>query len=164
MRGCSRARSGQSTGLCESQRINYQNRIEQPVLPQMTTPILTILLKDQFPRCLAFVEALVRVLGFQLEHPVSGKITCWTSDGTQFEVSREGIADAGAQNVQFWQSPTDDLFVSWTGTSSGFRFSFYLNGLPIESRLALANGLVQAVLTDLSSQFCEECAFQIEFD
>ena len=130
----------------------------------MTTPILTILLKDRFTGCFTFVEALVGTFGYKLEHPATGKITYWTSDGTQLEVSREGGEDVGAQNVQFWQSPSDDLFVSWTGTSSGFRFSFHLNGLPVELRLALANALVQAVLTDLRSQFCEECAFKIEFD
>lgn len=130
----------------------------------MTKPVLTVLLKGQFLPCLTSVEALVQTLGFQLAHPISGKITYWTNDGAQLEVSREGIMDAGAENVQFWKAPCDDLFVSWVGISSGFRFSFHLNGVPLESRLALAHALVKAVLTDLRDQFCDECAFSIEFE
>jgi len=134
------------------------------VLPQMTKPVLTILLKGQFLPCLTYVEALIRTCGFQLEHPASGKITYWTNDGTQLPVSREGIVDVGAENVQFWKSPCDDLFVSWVGISSGFRFSLHLNGVPLESRLALADALVKAVLTDLRDQFSDESAFSIEFE
>lgn len=130
----------------------------------MTKPVLTILLNDQLLSCLTAVETLVQPLGFRLEHPISGKITTWTSEGVQREVLREAFAEEAVENVQFWKSSCDDLFVSWSPTSSGFRFSFHLNGVPMESRIALANTLVRTVLTDLRHQFCDQCAFTIEFE
>jgi hypothetical protein len=134
----------------------------------MAKPILTVLLKGPFPDTFGFIEELLEPLGFQLVNPESGRITHWLDSGEQITIPRDMVIDeasAGRQkNVQFWETGTDDLFVSWADTGSGWRFSFHLNGVAPESKLALATVLCNSVLGDLKFQYEDECAFGIDFD
>ncbi|MBN3820096.1 hypothetical protein G3N57_27440 [Paraburkholderia sp. Se-20369] len=134
----------------------------------MAKPILIVLLKGSFPEAFCFVETLLKPLGYLLANPDGGRITHWSDDGQQIAVSRAWIVDeapAGVmKNVQFWQSDSDDLFVSWIDASPGWEFSFHLNGVTSELKIALATALSNAVLVDLKLQYVEESALRIDFD
>ncbi|CAB3759171.1 hypothetical protein GQ57_20125 [Burkholderia sp. MSh2] len=134
----------------------------------MAKPILILVLKGSFPDAFCFVETLLQSLGFLLANPDSGRVTHWSDDGQQSAVSRAGIVDeapAGVvKNVQFWRSGDDDLFVSWIDVSPGWEFSFHLNGVTAELKVALATALSKAVLVDLKLQYGEESALRIDFD
>ncbi|OJA45134.1 hypothetical protein BGV66_19590 [Burkholderia ubonensis] len=134
----------------------------------MAKPILTILLKRPFPDAFRFIEASLQSLGFLLVNPESGQVTHWSDDGEQIPISRTKISDDAStgtvKNVQFWKTNCDDLFVSWADTSSGWRFSFHLNGVAPELKVALATALSNSVLIDLKQQYENECAFRIDFD
>lgn len=134
----------------------------------MAKPFLTVLVKGSFPEAFGFVETLLQPLGFLLVNPDSGQITHWSDDGQQIAISRTWIIDEAqtgkAKNVQFWQSGCDDLFVSWIDASPGWEFSFHLDGVTPELKVALATALSNAILVDLRLQYGEECALRIEFD
>ncbi|OXJ11201.1 hypothetical protein [Burkholderia sp. HI2500] len=134
----------------------------------MAKPILVVLLKNPFPEAFRFVETLVQPLGFLLANPDSGQITHWTDEGRQMAVSRAKIVDEGAiggiKNVQFWQPDGDDLFVSWIDAVPGWEFSFHLNGVTPELKIALAIALSSAVLVDLKLQYVDESALRIDFE
>ncbi len=68
------------------------------------------------------------------------------------------------KNVQFWRSDSDDLFVSWIDASPGWEFSFHLNGVIPELKIALVTALASAILVDLKLQYEDESAFRIDFD
>ncbi|MFM0478478.1 hypothetical protein PQQ60_30565 [Paraburkholderia strydomiana] len=131
-------------------------------------PILTILLKGTFPENLRFVENLLQPLGLLLANPDSGLITHWSDDGRQVAVSRAAIVDevsAGVmKNVQFWETGCEDLFVSWLDVSSGWEFSFHLDGVTPTLKIALATVLSNAVLIDLQQHYQDETVFRIDFD
>ncbi|KVQ76390.1 hypothetical protein WM28_22090 [Burkholderia ubonensis] len=134
----------------------------------MAKPILVVLLKDPFPEAFHYVETLLQPLGFLLANPDSGLITHWTDDGRQLAVSRAEIVDEGStggvKNVQFWRSNSYDLFVSWIDAVSGWEFSFHLNGVTPELKIALATALSSAILVDLKLQYIGESALRIDFD
>ena len=71
---------------------------------------------------------------------------------------------ATMKNVQFWSTSSEDLFVSWIEASPGWLFSFHLNGVNPELKIALTTALSNSVLTDLKLQYEDECAFRIVFD
>lgn len=134
----------------------------------MAKPILTILLKGTFGENFRFVETLLEPLGLLLANPDSGRITHWSDDGRQIVISHSAIVDEASagvmKNVQFWGTGCDDLFVSWLNASSGWEFSFHLNGVTPTLKIALANVLSNAVLIDLQQQYQDESAFRIDFD
>ncbi|WP_175970425.1 hypothetical protein [Burkholderia sp. BCC0322] len=134
----------------------------------MAKPILVVLLKNPFPEAFRYVETLLKPLGFLLANPGSEQITHWTDDGLQMVVSRAEIFDEGStggiKNVQFWLSDSDDLLVSWIGAVPGWEFSFHLNGVTPELKIALATALSSAVLVDLKLQYVDETALRIAFD
>ncbi|UEP51864.1 hypothetical protein LMA00_20735 [Burkholderia ambifaria] len=134
----------------------------------MAKPILVVLLKNPFPEAFRYVETLLKPLGFLLANPGSEQITHWTDDGLQMAVSRAEIFDEGStggvKNVQFWLSDSDDLLVSWIGAVPGWEFSFHLNGVTSELKIALAIALSSAVLVDLKLQYVDETALRIAFD
>jgi hypothetical protein len=134
----------------------------------MAKPILVVLLKNPFPEAFRYIETLLKPLGFLLANPDSGQITHWTDDGLQMAVSRAEIVDEGStrgvMNVQFWRSDSDDLLVSWIDTVPGWEFSFHLNGVSPELKVALATALSSAVLVDLKLQYLDETALRIAFD
>lgn len=134
----------------------------------MAKPILTVLLKTTFSDAFRMIETLLQPLGFLLVNPDSRQITHWTDDGEPIPISRNKISDGAStgavNNVQFWRASCDDLFVSWVDTPSGWSFSFHLNGVAPELKVALATALSNSVLIDLKQQYEDECAFRIDFD
>ena len=134
----------------------------------MAKPILTILLKGPFSDAFRFVETLLQPLGFVLANPGSGRVTHWSDDGEQITMPRDTIINeasaATMKNVQFWSTSSEDLFVSWIEASPGWLFSFHLNGVNPELKIALTTALSNSVLTDLKLQYEDECAFRIVFD
>jgi len=134
----------------------------------MAKPILTVLLKGPFPDVFRFVEALLQPLGFVLANPENGRVTQWSDDGEQIAISRDRIineaATATVNNVQFWSTSSEDLFVSWVNASLRWGFSFHLDGVAPELKVALTNALSNSVLIDLRLQYEDECAFRIDFD
>jgi len=92
----------------------------------------------------------------------------WNDDGEQLDIARDAIAEGAStgaiKNVQFWKTDMDDLFVSWAGLPSGWRFSIHLNGVDSELRVVLATALSKAILVDLKDLYEEESVFSIEFD
>jgi len=51
-----------------------------------------------------------------------------------------------------------------TDRSPGWEFSFHLNGVTSELKIALAIALSSAVLVDLKLQYVDETALRIAFD
>jgi len=134
----------------------------------MAKPILTVLLKGPFPDVFRFVEALLQPLGFVLANPESGRVTHWSDDGEQIAIPRDRIineaSSATVKNVQFWSTSNEDLFVSWVDASPGWWFSFHLDGVTPELKVALTTALSNSVLIDLKLQYEDECAIRIDFD
>ncbi|HHX4056254.1 TPA: hypothetical protein ACU967_004699 [Burkholderia contaminans] len=134
----------------------------------MAKPIVVVLLKNPFPEAFRYVETLLQPLGFLLANPDSGQITHWTDGGRQKAISRTEIVDKAStgevKNVQFWQSDSDDLLVSWIDAVPGWEFSFHLNGVTPELKIALAIALSRTVLVDLKLQYVDESALRIDFD
>lgn len=134
----------------------------------MTKPILSILLKGPFPDVFRFVETLLQPLGFVLANPESGRVTHWSDDGEQIAIPRDRVINeastATVKNVQFWSASSEDLFVSWVNASPGWWFSFLLDGVTPELRVALTTALSNLALIDLKLQYEDECAFRIDFD
>ncbi|PXX31000.1 hypothetical protein FPJ27_16065 [Burkholderia sp. MS455] len=134
----------------------------------MAKPILVVLLKEPFPKAFRYVETLLQPLGFLLANPNSGQITHWTDGGRQMAASRAEIVDeasiGGIKNVQFWQSDSDDLLVSWINAMPGWEFSFHLNSIAPELKIALTTALSSAVLIDLKLQYVDESVLRIDFD
>ncbi|MCA7931531.1 hypothetical protein LGM45_21020 [Burkholderia cepacia] len=159
------------TGIVDNRPSSYDGNCSQPTLGSvnaMAKPILIVLLKGPFPEAFCFVETLLKPLGFLLANPDSGRITHWSDDGQQIDVSRAKIVDEAStgvmKNVQFWRSDSDDLFVSWIDASPGWEFSFHLNGVIPELKIALVTALASAILVDLKLQYEDESAFRIDFD
>jgi len=134
----------------------------------MAKPILTVLLKGPFSDVFRFVEALLQPRGFVLANPESGRVTHWSDDGEQIAIPRDRIINeastATVRNVQFWSASSEDLFVSWVDASPGWWFSFHLDGVTPELKVALTTALSNSVLIDLKLQYEDECAFRIDFD
>jgi hypothetical protein len=149
----------------------YNYSYDHPILTfasAMAKPILTVLLKGPLSDVFRFVEALLQPLGFVLANPESGRITHWSDDGEQITTPCDRIiSEASAatmKNVQFWSASSEDLFVSWIDASPGWWFSFHLNGVTPELKIALTTALSNSVLIDLKLQYEDECAFRIDFD
>ncbi|VVD78119.1 hypothetical protein PIN31009_00989 [Pandoraea iniqua] len=134
----------------------------------MAKPILMVLLKGPFPDIFSFVEALLQPLGFSLANPETGRVTCWIDDGKQIAIPRDMITNqasmATPKSVQFWSTSSEDLFVSWVDAPSGWWFSFHLDGVTPELKVALTTALSNSVLGELMQQYKDECAFRIDFD
>ncbi|NYH26834.1 hypothetical protein [Paraburkholderia bryophila] len=134
----------------------------------MAKPILTVLLKGSFLDVFRFVEALLLPLGFSLANPGSGRVTHWSDDGEQIAIPRDMITNQASmstpKNVQFWSTSSEDLFVSWVDASLGWWFSFHLDGVIPELRVALTTALSNSVLIESKLQYEDECAFRIDFD
>lgn len=134
----------------------------------MAKPILTVLLKGSFPDIFRFVEALLQPLGFSLANPETGRVTPWSDDGEQIAIPRDMTTNqasmATPKNVQFWGTSNEDLFVSWVDASSGWWFSFHLDGITPELTVALTTAISNLVLVELKRQYEDECAFRIDFD
>ncbi|CAE6740673.1 hypothetical protein R75461_02454 [Paraburkholderia nemoris] len=134
----------------------------------MAKPILTVSLKGPFPEAFRFVEALLQPLGLLLTNPESGRVTHWGDDGEPIAIPRNKIVDEASaglvKNVQFWKTSSHDLFVSWVDTSPGWQFSFHLDGVTPELKMALATILSNSVLVDRRVHYQDECAFRIDFD
>ncbi|WP_175702054.1 hypothetical protein [Burkholderia ambifaria] len=134
----------------------------------MAKPILTVLLKRPFPDAFRFIEAMLQPLGFLLLNPESRQIMHWSDEGEQIPIPLDKISDEAStgtiKNVHFWKTGCDDLFMSWVDTSSGWSFSFHLDGVAPELKVALATALLNSVLIDLKQQYEDECAFRIDFD
>lgn len=150
-------------------RYNYS--YDQPILKcasAMAKPILAVLLKGPFPDVFRLVEALLQPLGFVLANPESGRVTHWSDDGEQIAIPRDRInyeaSTATVKNVQFWNTSSEDLFVSWVDASPGWWFSFHLDGVTPELKVALTTVLSNSVLIDLKLQYEDECALRIDFD
>ncbi|WP_423394994.1 hypothetical protein [Burkholderia sp. LMG 21824] len=158
-------------GIVDNRLRPYDDNGSQPTLwsvNAMAKPILIVLLKGPFSEAFCFVETLLKPLGFMLANPDSGRITHWSDDGHQIAVSRATIVDEAStgrlKNVQFWQSGSDDLFVSWIDASLGWEFSFHLDGVKPELKIALATALSSAIFVDLNLKYEDESAFRIDFD
>lgn len=134
----------------------------------MAKPVLTVLLKGPFPDVFRLVEALLQPLGWELANPESGRVTHWSDEGEQIAIPSGKIiceaSTATVKNVQFWNTNSEDLFVSWIDASPGWRFSFHLDGVTPESNVALTTALSNLVLNDLKLQYEDECVFRIDFD
>jgi hypothetical protein len=176
------ARKGRSTSSQESSTIGHDGRLprdlavtnygyDQSLLKfasAMAKPVLTVLLKGPFPDVFRFVEALIHPLGFVLANPESGRVTHLSDDGEQIAIPRgmiiNQLSTETAKNVQFWSASSEDLFVSWVDASPGWWFSFHLDGVIPELKVALTTALSNSVLIDLKQQYEDECAFRIDFD
>ncbi|MFM0288879.1 hypothetical protein [Paraburkholderia megapolitana] len=134
----------------------------------MAKPILAVLLKGPFPDVFCFVRALLQPLGFELANPENGRVTYWSDAGEQITIPHDRISDeasiATVKNIQFWSASNEDLFVSWADTSSGWWFSFHLDGVTPDLKVSLTIALSNSVLIDLKPQYEDECAFRIDFD
>jgi hypothetical protein len=104
-----------------------------------------ILIPDTLEGAFIFVVELLKGVGASLVNPANGKITSWTHDGVQVEVSDTTVVgevtSGNIRNIQFWTTGSDDVFVSWNAEDNGYRFSFYLDGLDAAFALTLTSKL-----------------------
>lgn len=91
-------------------------------------------------RCAQLLEVL-RSLGWEFEHPVSGEITGWSNQGEEIILisPEEAIAFVAAgvgHGIQLWAAPEKDLFVS-----CGEMLQIYFDGFSAEESASLQAAL-----------------------
>lgn len=91
-------------------------------------------------RCAQLLKVL-RSLGWEFEHPVSGEITGWSNQGEEIILNspEEAIAFVAAgigHGIQLWAAPGKDLFLS-----CGEMLQIYFDGFSAEESASLQAAL-----------------------
>lgn len=133
----------------------------------MPAPVCHVLIPDRPDRAIPFVVPLFETSGLSVKNPHTGKITTWNEDGTQEEIAEaqayQLIAGGHVQNIQFWKTASDDVFVSWEERADGCMLSIFLDGVSAD----LADGLVglftRSALTTFREKYGETIVLTFSF-
>lgn len=134
----------------------------------MAKPVCRVLIPENLEQAFLFVVALLEALGLTLTNPGSAKITSWTDDGEQLEISTvkmlSEVLSGSLRNVQFWRSASEDVFVAWENAEGRCTFSIYLDGLDSAFAVALTAKFAEAVLAKFRSDYGDGQALAVEFE
>ncbi|NTZ87217.1 hypothetical protein FCJ61_30585 [Burkholderia metallica] len=105
-----------------------------------------------------FVATCIGSAGLMMKNPGTGEITSWSDEGEQIVTTYEEllvkIKSGNMTNVQFWSSPDEDMFVSWSRGDCQSTFSLYLDGVDVIYSVAVASKLIEGLLAqDMRDKF-----------
>ncbi|MBN3724240.1 hypothetical protein [Burkholderia sp. Ac-20379] len=134
----------------------------------MANRIFRVSIPDDLVSAFSFVAACINLAGLTIQNPETGKITSWSDDGEQIvTVSAEvleNIKSGNLRNVQFWSSPSSDMFVSWNGDARLSTFSLHLDGVAAIHCVAVASKLIEGLLSQYASKNLSGDAFAVNFE
>lgn len=134
----------------------------------MVKPVCRVLIPEVLERAFLFVNDFLEALGLSIANPESAKITTWTNEGEQIEIPVERvvgeIASGAVNNIQFWKTSSEDVFVAWREGADGCSFSIYLDGVDSDLSVMLASKLVESVLVRFRNRYGEGVALTVEFE
>lgn len=134
----------------------------------MATRIFRVSIPTDLASAFSFIAACVNSAGLILQNPETGKITSWSDDGQQIvTVSAEvleKIKSGELKNVQFWSSPSDDMFVSWDGDGRLSTFSLHLDGVDVIHCVAVASKVIEGLLARDASKDLAGDVFAVNFE
>ena len=134
----------------------------------MAKGVCRVLIPGTLEEAFLVIVALLKTVGATLANPGNAKITTWTDNGEQIEISNTNVvgevASGNVGNVQFWTTESEDVFVAWKKEGIGCRFSIYLDGVEADVAVKLASKFSEAVLLKYRMQYRDGRAFSIEFE
>jgi hypothetical protein len=134
----------------------------------MTTRIFRASIPEGLDQAFAFIVACLASAGLTIQNPDTGKITSWSDEGEQL-VTPSGelllkITSGELDNVQFWSSASEDMFVSWNSDGSRNTFSLHLDGVDVVRSVAVASRLIEGFLTQYRNKELSGDAFALNFE
>jgi hypothetical protein len=134
----------------------------------MVWPVLKILIPDVLEQAFPVVVELLGECGLKVENPYSFKITTWNDSGDQENIQfgsfLSEVLDGNINNIQFWSTPEDDVFVSWKDGPQGCVFSIYLNGVDRVLAATIVSKLAEEVLVKYKLKYGIGDALSIIFE
>ncbi|GAB2915479.1 hypothetical protein GCM10027093_62650 [Paraburkholderia jirisanensis] len=134
----------------------------------MTTRIFRVSMPGDLELAFNFVAACISSAGLVIRNPETGRITSWSDEGEQIVTTPEELLKkikAGSlENVQFWSSSSEDMFVSWSGDGRRNIFLLHLDGVDILHSVAVASKLVEGLLMQYTSTHFFGDAFALTYE
>jgi hypothetical protein len=134
----------------------------------MATRIFRVSIPADLVSAFSFIAACVNSAGLTIQNPETGKITSWSDEGEQIvTVSAEVLArikSGELKNMQFWSSPSNDMFVSWNGDGQLSTFALHLDGVDVIHCVAVASKLIEEMLVQQASRNLAGDVFVVNFE
>ncbi len=134
----------------------------------MVKPVCRVLIPETLERAFRFVNDFLETQGLSIANPESAKITTWTNEGEQRDVPVirvvGEITSGAVNNIQFWKTSSEDVFVAWKEGADGCSFSIYLDGVDSALSVMLVSRLVESVLVRFRNRYGEGRALTVEFE
>ena len=134
----------------------------------MARPVCRVLIPESLEQAFLLIASQLNARGFSLTNPETTKVTTWTNDGVQMEISPSDVmrqvVSGVMNNVQFWKAASDDVFVAWEAAHDRCTFTIYLDGLDSVAAVALVSQFVELALTKFRRGYGEDTAITVEFE
>lgn len=134
----------------------------------MAKPVCRVLIPEPLEQAFILVAGQLNARGFSLTNPQTSKVTTWTDEGAQVEILAldvvRDVVSGVMNNVQFWKTASDDVFVAWEAAHDRCTFTIYLDGLDSVAAVALVSQFVELALTKFRRGYGEDTAITVEFE